>query len=419
MNSLTKAIKTYAHKLGFDLVGVAPAQETRTAEFYADWLARGFAGEMNYLHRHLEKKMDPRHVLPSARSILSVGMNYFTSNIPPEKQRDSSIGIISRYAWGADYHDVIQHKLNCLLKFIQSESKHDVHGKIYVDTGPILEREISHNAGIGFFGKNTNIIHRQLGSWFFIGEILLDIKLDYNETPPKGRCGTCTRCIDACPTGALVAPYTLDARRCIAYLTIELKGSIPKTLRPLMGNRIFGCDVCQEVCPWNDFFFRKCAKPSRESGTASAKKNKNGRARPTQERNYQQRQDVIAPSLLSLMKLSDSEFRERFAGSPIQRAKRRGLLRNVAIALGNWGHPDAINALVQALHDSEPLIRGHAAWALGEISDKFAKQWFRYAFGYSTRRRESGRAKNSLKSLLKREKDPEVITEIREALSDT
>ena len=390
MTSLTKAIKTYAHKLGFDLVGVAPAQETRTAEFYADWLARGFAGEMSYLHRHLEKKMDPRHVLPSARSILSIGMNYFISNIPPEKQRDASIGIISRYAWGADYHDVIQHKLNRLLKFIQSESKHNVHGKIYVDTGPILEREISHNAGIGFFGKNTNIIHRQLGSWFFIGEILLDIELEHDGLLPKGGCGTCTRCIDACPTGALVAPYTLDARRCIAYLTIELKGSIPKTLRPLIGNRIFGCDVCQEVCPWNDFFFRK---------SAFAKKNKNGHARPTRERNFQQRQDIIAPSLLSLMKLSDSEFRERFAGSPIQRAKRRGLLRNVAIALGNWGHPDAIDALVQALHDAEPLIRGHAAWALGQISDR--------------------RAKNSLKSVLKREKDPEVITEIREALSNT
>ena len=406
MNSLTKAIKTYAHKLGFDLVGVAPAQETRTAEFYADWLARGFAGEMSYLHRHLEKKMDPRHVLPSARSILSIGMNYFISNIPPEKQRDASIGIISRYAWGADYHDVIQHKLNHLLKFIQSESKHNVHGKIYVDTGPILEREISHNAGIGFFGKNTNIIHRQLGSWFFIGEILLDIELEHDGLLPKGGCGTCTRCIDACPTGALVAPYTLDARRCIAYLTIELKGSIPKTLRPLIGNRIFGCDVCQEVCPWNDFFFRKCAKPSRESEAAFAKKKR--RARPTQERNFQQRQGIIAPSLLSLMKLSHSEFRERFAGSPIQRAKRRGLLRNVAIALGNWGHPDAIDALGQALHDSEPLIRGHAAWALGQISDKFAKQ-----------SRESGRAKNSLKSVLKREKVPEVITEIREALSNT
>jgi len=335
--SITDKIKTRAFELGFDLIGISPAQPARTANFYADWLARGFAGEMGYLHRHLEKKKDPRILLPGARSVISLGMNYFTFNIPEEIRQDASKGIISRYAWGADYHDIIQRKLKNLLTFMKSEVGREIQGKAYVDTGPILEREAANNGGIGWFGKNTNLINPKLGSWFFLAEILVDVELEYNETPIKDRCGKCTRCIDACPTGALVAPYTLDSRRCLSYLTIELKGSIPEDLRPLMGNHILGCDVCQNVCPWN----RK--------------------AKPTNERGFWPKAEYLsaAPDLLSLMELSDVEFQERFKHSPIKRAKRSGFLRNVAVALGNWERsgnklPPAV--LTQALRDSEPSV---------------------------------------------------------------
>jgi epoxyqueuosine reductase len=335
---ITDKIKTRAFELGFDLVGISPAQPARTANFYADWLARGFAGEMGYLHRHLEKKEDPRTLLPGVRSVISLGINYFTFNIPEEIRQDASKGIISRYAWGADYHDIIHRKLKKLMTFIESEfgkpnffpnkvrdlnkrntqeykKFKEIHGKAYVDTGPILEREAANNGGIGWFGKNTNLINPELGSWFFLAEILVDIELEYNNTPPKGGCGKCTRCIDACPTGALVAPYTLDSRKCISYLTIELKSSIPGELMPLIGNRIFGCDVCQDVCPWN----RK--------------------AKPTNERGFWPKAEnfSVAPDLLSLMELSDVEFRERFKHSPIKRTKHGGFLRNVAIALDNCG----------------------------------------------------------------------------------
>jgi len=352
--SITDKIKTRAFELGFDLVGISPAQPFRTANFYVDWLARGFAGEMGYLHRHLENKKDPRKLLPGVRSIISLGINYFTFNIPEEIKQDSSRGIISRYAWGADYHDIIHRKLKKLLGVIKSEFGREIHGKAYVDTGPILEREAANNGGIGWFGKNSNLINPKLGSWFFLAEILVDIELEYNNTPPKDGCGKCTRCIDACPTGALVAPYTLDSRRCIPYLTIELKGSIPEKLRPLMGNHIFGCDVCQDVCPCN----RK-ANPTNERGFWPKADNKSTASR----RFY----SSVAPDLLPLIKLSDVEFKARFKYSPINRTKRRGFLRNVAVALGNWmrrSQKPAPIALTRALRDSEPLVREHTTWAI-------------------------------------------------------
>ena len=351
---ITDKIKTRAFELGFDLVGISPAQPARTANFYADWLARGFAGEMSYLHRHLEKKKDPRKLLPDACSVISLGMNYFTFNIPEEIKQDVSRGIISRYAWGADYHDIIHRKLKKLLRFMESEVGGEIHARAYVDTGPILEREVANNGGIGWFGKNTNLINPKLGSWFFLAEILVDVELEYDNTPPKGSCGKCTRCIDACPTGALVAPYTLDSRRCISYLTVELKDSIPEELRPLMGNHIFGCDVCQDVCPWN----RK-AKPASERGFWPKADDKFTASRFSYS--------SVAPDLLSLMELSDAEFRARFKHSPIKRTKRKGFLRNVAVALGNWerqGHKSPPAVLTRALGDSEPLIREHAAWAV-------------------------------------------------------
>ena len=342
MNLATK-VKDRAYQLGFDLVGISPAKPSQTVDFYSRWLARGYMGEMSYLERHLEKKIDPRRLLTGTCSAISLGINYFTHDIPDEKKYDASRGLISRYAWGDDYHDIIHRKLKKLLSFIKSEAHKEVQGRGFVDTAPILEREMAYNSHIGWFGKNTNIINHKIGSWFFLSEILIDLELEYDEMPAKGSCGTCTRCIEACPTGALVAPYTLDARRCISYLTIEFKGSIPQEIRPLLGNCIFGCDVCQEVCPWN----RKAKHANKPA--------------------FLPRQGNLAPKLLSLVNLNDLEFRAKFRNSPIKRSKRRGFLRNIAVALGNWGSDSAVPALSRALQDKEPLIREHAAWALEQI----------------------------------------------------
>ncbi|HID87781.1 MAG TPA: tRNA epoxyqueuosine(34) reductase QueG [Anaerolineae bacterium] len=367
-----ETIKERAHDLGFDLVGVAPARPSQHGEFLADWLARGYAGTMGYLQRNVERRLDPRQALPGARSIVAVGMNYSTAGDQPA---DPSHGRISCYAWGDDYHDLIEARLRELLGFIQREAGREIHGRVYVDTGPVLEREVASRAGLGWIGKNTNLIHPRWGSWLFLGEILLDIELAPDEPWAADRCGTCIRCLEACPTGALVAPRVLDARRCISYLTIELKGSIPRDLRPPMGNWIFGCDLCQEVCPWN-----------RRS------------ARPTGEWAFWPREGLDAPPLLSLMGMDDEEFRSRFRGSPIKRVRRRGLLRNVAVALGNWGDEAAVPALARALDDPEPLVREHAAWALGRIGGKGARR--------------------ALEGALVHEDDPSVRAEIRRALEE-
>jgi epoxyqueuosine reductase len=335
---LAARIKERAHALGFDLAGVTPARPSQHAAFLTDWLAQGYAGEMSYLQRNVEKRLDPRRILPGARSIVAVGMSYGTAGAPTA---DPSRGRISRYAQGDDYHDLMGVRLRELLTFIQKEAQQEVEGRVYVDTGPLLEREIARRAGLGWIGKNSHLLHPRWGSWLFLGEILLDIELEPDEPWSAGRCGTCTRCLEACPTGALVAPRLLDARRCIAYLTIELKGSIPYELRPLMGNRIFGCDVCQEVCPWNQTATRPTGLP---------------------------REGLMDPPLLSLMGMDEEAFRRRFKESPIQRARRQGLLRNVAVALGNWGDEAAVPALTRALDDPSPLVREHAAWALGRIN---------------------------------------------------
>jgi epoxyqueuosine reductase len=250
---------------------------------------------------------------------------------------------VARYALGDDYHDVMLSRLKTLLAEVRARYGEEVPGRAYVDTGPLLERDLAQRAGLGWWGKNTNLLHRHLGSYFFLGALLLGLDLA-PDAPTTAHCGTCRRCLDACPTRAFVAPYVLDARRCISYLTIELKGPIPRNLRPLVGNWIYGCDICQEVCPWN----RK--------------------APPTDEPAFQPRGDLAAPELIPLLGMTDEEFRARFRGSPIKRTKRRGLLRNVAVALGNARDPVAIPALRAALgQDPEPLVRGHAAWALGRI----------------------------------------------------
>lgn len=344
--NLTRRICDYARALGFDLAGIAPAYPAPHLDLYRAWLSHGYHGEMGYLARpdRVERRKDPAKILPGARSILCVGLNYYPGPLPATIERDPSRGLISNYAWGADYHDLMLPRLEELAAFITAEAGRKVACRAYVDTGPVLERAYAVEAGLGFIGKNTSLIHPKMGSWLFLGVILLDIALEPAAEKVSASCGSCTRCLDACPTGALVAPYVLDARRCISYLTIELKGPIPRELRPLMGNRIYGCDVCQAVCPWQRF-----AKPTSEA-----------LFRPGEP-------DRAAPLLLDLMALDEEEFHRRYEGAPIFRTGRGRLLRNVAVALGNWGDERAIPALALALADAEPLVREHAAWALDRI----------------------------------------------------
>jgi epoxyqueuosine reductase len=368
--TLSQRIKEKAFDLGFDLIGLAPADRAPHAEAFRRWLRQGYAADMKWLARDPNRREDLRQVLPAAQSVVVVGLSYFVLDPPAELWRDPSRGRIARYAWGLDYHDVMLPRLRELGDFVEQEAGRTVNRRIYVDTGPVLERDFAAQAGLGFIGKNTLLINPRIGSYLFLGEILVDVELDYDEPAPDGgasclidltglkdlsglgaskrlgTCGNCTRCLDICPTYAFPAPYILDSNRCISYLTIELKGSIAPELRPLMGNWIFGCDECQEICPW----VRRYSQRTRESFLS-----------------YDP--DWVAPKLIDLMKLDEAAFRARFKGTPILRAKRRGLLRNVAIALGNWGSPETLPVLEQALQDPEPLIQEHAAWAIERITN--------------------------------------------------
>lgn len=340
-DALSSRIKSEAQRLGFELVGISPVNIAPRQESFADWLRRGFAGEMDYLQRSEELRRHPQQLMPWAVSVVSVAMNYFTPYIRPTGS-DQPKGWISRYAWGADYHGLIKEKLELLLAFVRGAHQGVVQGRAFVDSGPVLERGFAGIAGIGWIGKNTHLISPERGSWFFLGELFLSLPLTYDQ-PIRERCGRCDLCLKACPTGAFVGPYVLDARRCISYLTIELKGSIPRHLRPLLGNHVFGCDICQEICPYNV------------------------KALPTAEPSYAPREGLYAPDLIPLLSLTGEEFHRRFHDSPIRRAKRRGLLRNVAVALGNLKSREAVPALIRALEDEEALVREHAAWALGQI----------------------------------------------------
>ncbi|MBT4015935.1 MAG: tRNA epoxyqueuosine(34) reductase QueG, partial [Deltaproteobacteria bacterium] len=369
---LTRLLSEKANELGFDLVGAIPVSRSTTIDIYNAWLKKGYAGSMAYLERHAELKEDPRQLLPETMSLFALGFNYKTVD-PPKKAQNPDIGCISRYAWGDEYHELIRTKLRVLENYICQELNAGNLSRSFVDSGPVLEREIAQRAGLGWIGKHSNLINMEKGSWFFLAELLVDVPLETNLPFTRVDCGTCTICIDACPTEAIIADRTLDARLCISYLTIELKGAIPVELRPKMSNMIFGCDICQEVCPWN-----QNASKSSESGL---------RPRP----------ENVAPELIELMKLDQSAFKKRFHKSPIKRTKRRGLLRNVAVALGNWAHESAIPALSLGLLDPEPLVRSHAAWALGRIS--------------------ASQAKINLKAAKTTEKDPSVLEEIEAALS--
>jgi epoxyqueuosine reductase len=310
---------------------------------------------MEYLARgdSVARRQDLSLTMLEARSVVVVAQDYYQSD-PPGLPHDASRGVVARYARGRDYHEVLKARLMDLLGWIQEEAvkrglASGVRGLAYVDTGPILERELATRCGLGWLGKNTMLIHPRRGSYFFIGVLLLDLPLPLDPPFPRDHCGSCRNCLDACPTGALLgldasgAPV-MDARRCISYLTIELKGPIPRELRPALGNRIFGCDICQEVCPWNRRFANPGVEPAYVAGP-----------------------DTDGPALMELLGMSQDAFSQRYSGTPIKRAKRRGFLRNVAVALGNWGRPEAVPVLTAALEDPEPLVRGHAAWALGQI----------------------------------------------------
>jgi epoxyqueuosine reductase len=354
--SLAEAVKARARELGFDLVGITGAEPSAFAEEYREWIAQGCAGEMEYLKRNLERRLDTRELLPGAKSIIVVGMNYYADAEEgpgaPETQPDRAI--FARYARGDDYHDVMTARLRLLLDFLKGEVGTGADGRVYVDAGPLLEREAARRAGLGWFGKNTMLINTRRGSYFFLGEIVTNVALDYDD-PAIGGCGTCTRCLDACPTGAITEPYRVDARRCLSYLTIELKGEIPVEFRPALaasGNRIFGCDICQEVCPF-------CIR----------------RGCPTSEPAFQPREATSRHKLVDLLLMGEEEFRAKFKGSPVKRAKRRGLLRNVAVALAASDAPEAEAALEQAVADDpEPLVREHAQWALEQIRLRRVKQ---------------------------------------------
>jgi len=341
--SLTKSVKGKARELGFDLVGISPVDSFPENQFYKEWLARGFAGEMRYLERDPEKREDIRNIVPEAKSVISCGVNYNTDYPYSVDESDGNKGWISRYAWGDDYHDVMNERLLLLEGHVRENAQKDIRSRVYVDTGPILERVYGKYSGIGWYGKNTCLINQDIGSWIFLGEIITDIELDY-DSPVPDRCGTCTRCIDACPTGALRGPYVLDSNLCISYLTIEFRGKIPFGLREKLDNNIYGCDICQDVCPWN-----------RE-------------AKVSESESFRPRNSLYNPDLIYLSQLSVEEFRRVLKNSPIKRAKRSGFIRNVMVAMGNSGNKALIPHIEEALKDEEALVRAHAAWALWKLA---------------------------------------------------
>ncbi len=305
LNALTRSIKSKARDLGFAAVGIAQADVlTEEGAHLRGWLSRGYQASMNWMERNAEKRVDPQRLLPGAKSIVCAALNYYSS---PKHTSDPAAGKISRYAWGDDYHEVMEMRLEALNDFIRSQAP-SAKGKVYVDTGPVMDKAWAVRAGIGWLGKHTNVITREFGSWIFLGEIILDIELDYDKSI-EDLCGTCTACIDACPTGAIVEPYVVDSNRCISYLTIEHRGDLPKAMVSKFDQWVYGCDTCQDVCPWNRF------------------------EKETQENGFRPRPENISPDLVELSTVDQAEFSRRFRHSPIKRTKHNGLVRNARALL--------------------------------------------------------------------------------------
>jgi len=341
------AIVEFARSLGFDAVRVSSAANPDHSREFQEWLEQGFQGEMDYLRRNAFKRVDPQQVLPGAESIICLAVSYArpgdcaggSNNEVPQA------GVMARYAGYDDYHKIIGTKLQELTIEIGRLAGAETRSLWYVDTGPFLERDLAQRAGIGFVGKHNNLISRELGNWIFLAQIITTLKLN-PDSSEKNHCGKCSRCLTACPTQAIVAPFRLDARRCISYLTIELKGSIPLEFRSAIGNRVYGCDDCLAACPWNRF--------AREGSLM---------------KNFE-RKDLQTVDLLELLELDEEGFRRKFHGTPVQRTKRRGLLRNVCVALGNVGSVESLGPLERRLHDKEELVREHAAWAIEVITGR-------------------------------------------------
>ncbi|HVO44355.1 MAG TPA: tRNA epoxyqueuosine(34) reductase QueG [Aggregatilineales bacterium] len=340
----SQPLTSRALELGFNLVGITSALPSPRLEAYQRWIAAGMHGDMAYMARpdRQRRRADLDAILLGARSLIVVGMDYHALNVPAAVLSDPTRGRIAAYAWGRDYHETMTPRLEALADWLRVESQESIATRVYVDTGAILERSHAQQAGLGFIGKNTMLIGARRGSYFFLGELLTDLAFDVYDTPHRETmCGLCQRCQPACPTSAFPAPYTLDSRRCISYLTIEHQGAIPRDLRPLMGNWVYGCDVCQDVCPFNRF-----ALPS-------------PLLEVTRER--------AAPPLRDLLAMDAADFRDRFAGSPIARLKRDRLVRNACVAAGNSGDRDLVPLLETLLSDPAPLVRSHAAWAIGRL----------------------------------------------------
>lgn len=352
---MKELIRSRAFELGFDACGFSDAQSPESRQAFQRWLAKGHHGGMEYLQRNAAKRSDLDLVLPGVASVICLAVSYYpgdttqaapTRSSPgPEADPCGSLGgTVARYARYADYHTIVGERLKVLVGELERLAGSSGVSLWYVDTGPILERDLAQRSGIGFVGKHTGLISRRLGNWTFLAEILTRIRFEPDRAE-RNHCGSCTRCLAACPTQAIVAPFELDARKCISYLTIENKGPIPEPLRPLLGDRIYGCDDCLAVCPWNRF-----AREARMMANDS-------------------RPDLARPDLLELLRLDEPGFKLRFAGTPILRAKRRGLLRNVCVALGNSGNPSALPALERAAQDTEPLIAEHASWAIQRLQN--------------------------------------------------
>jgi epoxyqueuosine reductase len=353
--ALKADIAGHARRLGFDLVRFAsaePFEETRRV--LEERISAGLLSGLPWFDMaRAGVAGDPHNLMPDVRTIVSVGISYLSQGEYQPSEPGHPRGRVARYAWGLDYHEVFKDKLGALHAFVQQRLGREVEARALVDTARIVDRAVAQRAGLGWYGKNTNLLNRGYGSWILLGELLLDVELPPDQ-PVRMHCGSCTRCLPACPTGALVAPGVLDNNRCISYLTIELRGPIPRELRPLIGDWVFGCDICQEVCPVN----RK--------------------ATPGNHPEFSPEQGIgPSPSLIELLDMSEEEFRERFRHSPVKRARWAGLRRNAAVALGNVGDPAGIPALVRALNGEPALVRGHAAWALGRIGGAEAERALR------------------------------------------